>query len=225
MFVKVCGTTSEEDALLAVALGADALGFIFAPSSRQVTADHARDIVRRVPHEVVTVGVFRNERPEHVVDVVSRVGLTGAQLHGHEPMSEVKWIRERLSFVIRAFVAGDPAVERLGADSAVDVVLLDSPNPGSGRVFDWSLAEGAPRSKKLMIAGGLDPDNVGEAIRRVRPWGVDVVTGVEASPGHKDAAKLRRFVATAHAAFEELADDAGHPAPGAEAPFDWELDA
>jgi phosphoribosylanthranilate isomerase len=226
MFVKICGTTTEEDALLAVALGADALGFIFAPSTRQLTPDAARDIVKRLPHEVVTVGVFRNERPEHVVEVVSRVGLTGAQLHGNEPLREVKWIRQRVPFVIRAFVAGDPAASRLGPDAPLDVVLLDSPNPGSGKVFDWRLAEGAPPRKRLMIAGGLDPDNVGEAIRRVRPWGVDVVSGVEESPGHKDATKLRKFIANAREAFDELADAAGRHEPGTgDAPFDWEIDA
>jgi phosphoribosylanthranilate isomerase len=228
VFVKMCGMTSEEDALLAVALGADAIGFVFAPSPRQITPDNARDIVRRLPHEMVTVGVFRNERPEHVVDVVSRVGLSGAQLHGSEPMREVEWVRKRIPFVIRAFVAGDPAVGKIGADAPLDVILLDSPDPGSGRVFDWRLAEGAPSTKRLMIAGGLNPENVGEAIRKVRPWGVDVVTGVEASPGQKDVTKMRRFVNAAHDAFADLADtmarvddddlDAVH------APFDWETD-
>lgn len=223
MFVKICGITSEEDALLATALGADAVGFVFAPSARQVTPDAARDIVRRLPHEVVTVGVFRNDRPEHVVDTVARVGLSGAQLHGYEPLREVRWIRERIPFVIRAFAAGDPAIED-AADPSVDVVLLDAPNPGSGQVFDWSLADGVPRGRRLLLAGGLTPENVGEAIARVRPWGVDVSTGVERSPGRKDPSKLRVFIATAQAAFARLDDDAGRTGADADAPFDWEQD-
>jgi phosphoribosylanthranilate isomerase len=222
VFVKICGITSEEDALLATALGADALGFVFAPSARQVTPDAARDIVRRLPHEIVTVGVFRNERPEHVVDTVARVGLSGAQLHGYEPLREVRWIRERVAFVIRAFAAGDPAIED-AADPAVDVVLLDAPDPGSGQVFDWKLADGVPPGRRLLLAGGLTPANVGEAIARVRPWGVDVSTGVERAPGRKDPTKLRVFIETARTAFEALDEPVDQEVDG-DAPFDWEHD-
>lgn len=222
MFVKICGITNEEDALLATALGTDALGFIFAVSPRQLTVDAARDIVRRLPHEVVSVGVFRNERPEHVVETVSRVGLSGAQLHGHEPLREVRWIRERVPFVIRGYEAGDPSAAD-GVDPAIDAVLLDAPNPGSGQVFDWRLAEGAPRGRRLVLAGGLDPDNVADAIRRIRPWGVDVSTGVEREPGRKDPAKLRRFITAAREAFTEL-DAPAHHEERDGSPFDWELD-
>ena len=109
MFVKICGITNEDDALLATALDADALGFVFAPSTRQVDPETVRDIVRRLPPEMHTVGVFRNERPEHIVEIAGRAGLHGVQLHG-EPPSEVAWIRERVQFVIQAFAAGDPAL-------------------------------------------------------------------------------------------------------------------
>ncbi len=226
MFVKICGITNEEDALVAAALGADAVGFVMAPSPRQVTPDAARDIARRLPHEIASVGVFRNERPERVVEIVSRVGLSGAQIHGSEPLREVRWIRERVSFVIRAYAAGDPAIMDAN-DPAIDVVLLDAPSPGSGKVFDWRLADGAPRGRRLMLAGGLDAGNVGDAIRLVRPWGVDVSTGVEREPGRKDAAKLRRFIDEARAAASELADQQPtDESPDAEidAPFDWEVD-
>ncbi len=222
MFVKVCGITSEEDALLAVALGADAVGFIFAPSPRQVRPDDVRDIVKRLPHEIVTVGVFRDELPRRVGEVVHRVGLRGAQLHGRETVGDVRAVRERVPFVIQAFAAGDPAI----ADTAggpVDIVLLDAPDPGSGQVFDWRLADGVPGSVRLLLAGGLTPENVGEAIRRVRPWGVDVSTGVESEPGRKDAVKLRRFVEAAREAGEALDED--RPETFDDAPFDWELDA
>jgi phosphoribosylanthranilate isomerase len=184
VFVKICGITHEDDALLAVALGADALGFVLAPSRRQVRPDQVAEILRRLPHGVVTVGVFRDERPERIVDIVNRLGLTGAQLHGREPLSEVRWVRKRVSFVIQGFAAGDPAVTA-AANGPADVVLIDSPNPGSGRVFDWSLAEGAPGGVRLLLAGGLNAENVAEAIRRVRPWGVDVSSGVETAPSSR----------------------------------------
>ena len=118
MFVKICGITNEEDALLAVALGADALGFVFAPGSRrQVRPDDVRDILRRLPPGTVSVGVFRDERPERVVELVHRLGLTGAQLHGREPLSEVRWVRRRVPFVIQAFAAGDPALAAAPGDT------------------------------------------------------------------------------------------------------------
>ena len=193
MFVKICGITNEDDALLAVALGADALGFNFAPGSRrQVSVDTARDIVRRLPTGTVTVGVFRDERPERVVEIVSKVGLTGAQLHGREPISEVRWVRQRTSFVIQAFAAGDPSLAA-AANGPADVILVDSPDPGSGRLFDWKLAEGAPGGIRLLVAGGLTADNVGEAIAIVRPYAVDVSSGIETRPGEKSVERMRAF--------------------------------
>ncbi|MDZ4825419.1 MAG: phosphoribosylanthranilate isomerase [Actinomycetota bacterium] len=234
MFIKICGITNDEDALLSVALGADALGFMFAPSRRQVNADDVRSIVKRLPIEALTVGVFRDERPERVVEIVNRTGLHAVQLHGREPLSEVRWIRERVQFVIHAFAAGDPALAS-AANSPADAIHIDSPNPGSGKVFDWQLAEGVPGGVRWILAGGLTPENVGEAIRRLRPWGVDVSTGVEATPGHKDPRKLRRFIETARAAEGDLEDrlEEGEPRAaaidldevgGVTRPWDWQLD-
>ena len=223
VFVKICGITNEDDALLAVAMGADALGLNFAPGSRRrVTVETARDIVKRLPSGTITVGIFRDERPERVVEVVNQVGLTGAQLHGREPISEVRWVRQRVQFVIQAFAAGDPALAA-AANGPADVILVDSPDPGSGRLFDWKLAEGAPGGIRLLIAGGLTADNVGDAIRRLRPWGVDVATGVESSPGRKDPRKLRRFIEAAHAVGDDVADDDRPPVP-VDGPYDWEFD-
>ncbi|MDQ3575471.1 MAG: phosphoribosylanthranilate isomerase, partial [Actinomycetota bacterium] len=112
MFVKVCGTTNEEDALLAVAMGADAVGFIFAPSTRQVAPGLVRDIVRRLPPEVITVGVFRDAAPEAVVKVVNGIGLRAAQLHGMETPEHTAYVSERVPVVIKAFAAGDARMSR-----------------------------------------------------------------------------------------------------------------
>jgi phosphoribosylanthranilate isomerase len=220
IFVKICGVTNEDDALLAVAMGADAIGFVFAPSPRQVHPETVRDIVKRLPHEVLTIGVFRNERPERVIEIVNKCGLGGAQLHGGETPDDVASVRRRVPFVIRALPAGDKRLTEEGAAGA-DAVLVDSPQPGSGTVFDWSLAEGAPDGVRLMLAGGLNPENIGDAIRKVRPWGVDTSSGVEASPGKKDATLVRRFVAEARRAAKELEEGWVKTDQG---PFDWASD-
>lgn len=218
MFVKICGITTEEDALLAVAMGADAVGFVFAPSARQVAPARAGDIAKRLPPEILTVGVFRDEAPQRVVDIVNGAGLRAAQLHGHETALDTSWVRSRVPVVIKAFPGGDPELAK-AATYGADIVLLDSASPGSGRVFDWSLAEGAPSGLRVLLAGGLTPDNVGEAIERVRPWGVDVSTGVESSPGVKDPTKVRRFITAAQSA--EPADYHGRDD---DRPFDWMLE-
>ncbi|HLJ08739.1 MAG TPA: phosphoribosylanthranilate isomerase [Acidimicrobiia bacterium] len=222
MFVKVCGVTNEDDALLAVAMGADAVGFVFAPSPRQVHPEVVRDIVKRLPPEILTVGVFRNETPERVVDVVGRTGLKGAQLHGGETAEDLRLVRLRVPFVIQALPAGDARLAGAGAGpESADVVLIDSQAPGSGEVFDWSLAEGAPDGVRLLLAGGLNPDNVEQAIRKVRPWGVDAASGLEASPGRKDATKVRLFIARAREAAKALEEGW---TPSADGPYDWAED-
>ncbi len=228
MFVKICGITNEDDALLSTALDADALGFVFAPSPRRVDADTARDIAKRLPREIHTIGVFRHERPERILEVVTRTGLHGVQLHGAEKESDVEWLRDRVQFVVKAYRAGDPTLAK-SRNSRADIILVDSPDPGSGKVFDWRLAEGAPSGIRLMIAGGLTPENVADAIRLVRPWGVDVSTGVEERPGRKDSRKLREFVVAARAAGDVVADrdidlTGVDQIAGVTRPWDWQLD-
>src|SRR5213596_2832937 len=122
MFVKVCGVTNEDDALLAVAMGADAIGFVFAPSPRQVHPEVVRDIVKRLPHDTLTIGVFRNETPERVIEIVSRTGLKGAQLHGGETRDEIRAVRLRVPFLIQALPAGDRRLTAAGlGPEAADV--------------------------------------------------------------------------------------------------------
>ena len=210
MFVKVCGTTTPDDALFAVAMGADAIGLILAPSPRQIDADTARAIVRQLPPGVHAVGVFRDERPERILEVVEHAGLHGVQLHGRETPAEAKAVRRHTGFLVQAFTADDPRLDRVD-DYPVDAILLDSTSPGSGVAFDWRLAEKVVvPGRRVILAGGLTPDNVAGAIEQVRPWGVDVVSGVEASPGAKDPVKVRRFIAaaTATAASTDSTDSA-----------------
>jgi phosphoribosylanthranilate isomerase len=203
MFIKVCGTTCEDDALLAVALGADAVGFIFAPSPRQVAPQVAGDIVKRLPPEIVTVGVFQDESPERVLSIAHLAGLRAVQLHGREPMTTAQWLSTRIPMVIQVFAAGDARVRR-ARDYEAHVIMLDAPNPGSGKVFDWSLASEVPAGQRLMIAGGLTPHNVAAAIASARPWGVDAVSGIERAPGEKDPIRMREFIAAARAAGDAM---------------------
>jgi phosphoribosylanthranilate isomerase len=220
MWVKICGTTSEEDALLAVAMGADAVGFIFAPSPRQIAPQVASDIVNRLPPEIDTVGVFRDEAPERVVAICHRSGLRVAQLHGNETPAHAQWVAERMPMTIKAFPAGSSAVAR-ARDYGTFATLLDAPNPGSGEVFDWAFAGEMPTGLRLIVAGGLHSGNVAGAINRTHPWGVDVSTGVESSPGHKDPVKLLAFVTAVRAAApdgpDELAEGDLHGGP-----YDWQ---
>ncbi len=232
MLVKICGITTEADALLAVALGADAIGFIFAPSPRQVSAQATRRIIERVPPEILTVGVFRNESPARVVEIVNSIGLRAAQLHGDETVDDARWVAERVALTIKAFPAGHPGIGRID-DYGAGLVLVDAESPGSGEVFDWRLAEGVVDPARLIVSGGLRAENVADAIAHLHPFAVDVCSGVESAPGRKDPVKVRAFVNAARAAAGEDAsgaaagghsDDPGGPG-GPEAtgdrPFDW----
>ncbi len=215
MFVKICGITNEDDALLAVALGADAIGFVFAPSPRQIAPQRAYDIVRRLAPGILPVGVFRNEHPDRVVDIVRSARLKAAQLHGTETPAMTHQVRRQLGYVIKAFPAGSDELARAD-DWGADVVLVDAATPGSGSTYDWGLVDAAPQDAQILLAGGLTPENVATAIARVRPWGVDVSTGVERSPGRKDPVKLKAFIDAARAA-------APQPYIGPdELPYDWQ---
>jgi phosphoribosylanthranilate isomerase len=221
LVVKICGITSEADALLAVSLGAQAVGFMFAPSPRQVTVQLAGDIAKRLPTEIITVGVFRDEAPQRVAAAVQTAGLAAAQLHGHESAAETQWVRARVPLVIKAFPAGDPMIPRF-AEFGADYLMVDGQNPGSGQVFDWRLAEGVVDNHRLVLAGGLRPDNVADAVAHLRPAWVDVSTGVESSPGRKDPLRIRDFVAAARRAdLEARARQGVGSDDAAGEPYDW----
>ncbi len=232
MFVKICGTTNEQDALLAVAMGADAIGFVFAPSPRQMRPQDVADIVKRLPPEILTVGVFKDDVPERIVHIVRSTGLKAAQLHGTFSADDAIAVRRAIFHTFVSFAARDPRVVQ-SHEYEPYAVMLDGARPGSGQVFDWSLAERVPDDLKLIVAGGLTTANVVDVIRSVRPWGVDVVSGVESSPGRKDPVKLHAFIAKAQAAGKKLREAAQVPPP-APAPceekgppgalYDWEAD-
>lgn len=211
-WVKICGTTNLADARMSVVAGADALGFIFAPSPREVGVELAAEIVAAVSGEVETIGVFVNESPERVAAVVSQVGLSGVQLHGDEPPGQLAEFRQKLGQVkiikILQFnslqAASDSTLEQyLGTQDQVDAILLDSGSTqqrgGTGLPFNWEnawpIALHIRQKMPLIIAGGLNAANVGQAIELLQPWGVDVVSGVESEPGKKDEGKLRGFMA------------------------------
>lgn len=196
MFVKICGITNEQDALLAVALGADALGFVFAPSPRQISPALAREIVKRLPPETVTVGVFRNETPSRIIEIVNEARLQGAQLHGQETPAMTAEVATDVRFVIKAVVAGSQDAANAN-NFASDAILVDGLHPGSGTAYDWELLRDIPTDIRLMLSGGLTPENVAAGIAQVRPWGVDVSSGVEKAPGLKDAVKMRHFITNA----------------------------
>jgi phosphoribosylanthranilate isomerase len=226
VFVKICGITTEEDALFAVAMGADAIGFVFAPSTRQVVAAHVARITPRLPPEILTVGVFRDDHPEHVVEVVFNAGLKAAQLHGHETHDDIVFVASHVRHVFKAYPAESPDLARAGS-LPVEAILIDAPLPGSGKVFDWRLAERVPAGKRIILAGGLGPANVAEAIRQVRPWGVDASTELEAAPGRKDPAKVLAFIKAAKGAIPDEDEDELErfgADGGRSVPYDWQED-
>ncbi len=216
-WIKICGTTNLEDARLAVEAGADALGFIFAESPRRIGPQEAREIVARLPGRIEKVGVFVNPSAEYVHNVAQQTGITRIQLHGKEEMGFIRGLAAaaptlRVIKTIQADGLRD-ALTAFRGPVVIDSILIDSGSAtqpgGTGQVFDWQAAKkaiagsGANPSLHWIIAGGLTPGNVGEAVELFRPWGVDVVSGVESRPGKKDADKLKRFVAAVRAAEEK----------------------
>ena len=222
LFVKICGITSEADALLCVSLGADAVGFIFAPSVRQISVQLAGDIAKRLPPEILTVGVFRDEAPQRVVEMVQQAGLGAAQLHGHESSQETAWVRARLPMVIKAFPAGDRTIRRF-AEFGADYLLIDGDNPGSGEVFDWRLAEGVADPSRLIVVGRAAPGQCGAGrgppapVRGRRRLGR---RGRPRAQGPLEGARLHRQRAR-RPTVEAAARDPLPVAAGDDEPYDW----
>lgn len=217
MWIKICANTNLEDALLAADRGANAVGFVFARSSRQITPEQAGEIASELPESVERIGVFDTHDAGEIARAVEQAELTGIQLHGALDVRLAHDLAERFGSSITVIQAlpwettgGSPApadqmrtqLRVVARETAMSRVLVDSKvrgaTGGTGVVFDWQAAAEVLREElgrlQLIVAGGLTPDNVEEAIGRLRPWGVDVATGVEASPGKKDAKKLEAFL-------------------------------
>ena len=199
--VKVCGMTSLKDALVAVEVGADAVGFIFYKKSlRSVTMKTVREIVLELPPFVDTVGVFVDETAEQINKIADYCNLDIIQLHGDESPTFCKKIRRK---VIKAFRIKDMQSVKKLSSFQVSGFLLDTFSEnlhgGTGKVFDWNLALPAKKFGPVIMAGGLTPNNVQQAVRQIRPYGVDVCSGVESEPGIKDHKKVRAFLKNANA--------------------------
>lgn len=198
--VKICGITRAQDVRAAVRHGASAVGFVFAKSPRRVSVAQARRLRSHLAPWVSAVGVFVNESPERIVRIARRVPLDAVQLHGDEPEKVVRILKKEGLCVIRAHrVGGSSADVRR---TAADAVLLDSSvrgaYGGTGRSFDWKILRGWRSSTPLIVSGGLDPKNVRKLLRIVRPFGLDVSSGVEASPGIKSERLIKEFMTRAH---------------------------
>ncbi len=204
--VKICGVTTAEDAKFALEAGADALGLNFVPGTpRCLDVEQAREIGEALPPFGTRVGVFVNESPERVLEVARRVGLDAAQLHGDEAPEDCRWLIKQGLRVIRALrVKGPKTIEEIDAFPGCAILLdayVEGVLGGTGRSFDWLLAEGAARSTPIILSGGLRPDNVAEAVRRVQPYGVDSSSGLEGViSGRKDSERVLDFIQNAHAA-------------------------
>jgi len=194
MLVKICGITRLEDAETAVALGAGAIGFVFWPKSpRSVDPERARAIAAALPPFVTTIGVFVNQAPAVINEVAARVGLAGVQLHGDEAVDVLEQIERP---VVKAFAMGATArIEEADTWPARVRLLIDVHDPdqrgGTGKTVDWNQAAAIAARRPVLLAGGLNAGNVADAIHQVRPFGIDVSSGVESSPGVKDHARMR----------------------------------
>ncbi len=198
VMVKICGITRSEDAIFASDCGADALGFVFYSNSlRYISPERAYSIIQKLPSSIEKVGVFVNETPDRINSIVESAGLTAVQLHGDELPEFAEAIKVP---VIKAIRIRDKNDIKVMAQYSVYSFLLDSFTQnygGSGKRFDWNIAVEAKKFGRIILSGGLTPENVAEAIRIVEPWGVDVSSGVEVKPGVKDREKVREFIKNA----------------------------
>jgi phosphoribosylanthranilate isomerase len=198
--VKICGITTREDAVASAEAGANALGFNFYPRSPRFLADPELAVALAEDLAVLKVGIFVNQLPEIVADIAERAGLDIIQLHGYEDPADFASFRVWKAF--RITPDQDPGALEAALDAAcAEACVLDGPAPGTGEAFDWCRARNLPH--RIVLAGGLTPDNVADAIRLVRPWGVDACSRLERAPGIKDHEKVKLFVQNARKAISQ----------------------
>ena len=197
--VKICGITNLSDAEHALRYGADALGFVFAESPRRIAPQKAAKIIRKIGPRVAPVGVFVNEKPENVLKIAWECQLSTVQLHGDESLATIKDIRKAGALkVIKSFRIANAAdlarIESFEADAYLFDTKADGRFGGTGKSFDWTLLKNAKFRRPVILSGGLKPGNIEEAVRAVCPYGVDVSSGVEKSPGKKDPKLVKEFI-------------------------------
>jgi phosphoribosylanthranilate isomerase len=201
--VKICGITNMDDAMAAVALGADALGFVFFQGSpRYISPGDAASIISKLPSFVITIGVFVNEKPKKIEKIIASTGIDIIQLHGDEPPEMCAFSRRIIKAIrVKSLASLDPLVHY---QDKVSAFVLDTFSPdsfgGTGQKFNWDIATYAKQFGRIILSGGLTPDNISEAIKQVQPYGVDVSSGVELKKGKKDHLKMRLFIERAKAA-------------------------
>jgi phosphoribosylanthranilate isomerase len=199
--VKVCGITTPDDARLAAKCGADAVGLVLAESPRKVSLEEAREIAAALPDRMFKVGVFVDAEPAEVLRIAAEVGLDYAQLHGDESAEVVAAVREGGLGVIKALRVRNADFLRTMERYTVDLFLLDAysgrARGGTGKRFDWGLAKSLKGRDNILVSGGLNPENVREAIRFFEPYGVDASSSLEDAPGKKNRERVRRFVVAA----------------------------
>jgi phosphoribosylanthranilate isomerase len=195
--VKICGITNFDDAMAAVESGADALGFVFFKESpRYISYTNAASIINKLPSFLTTVGVFVSERPEHIENIITMTGIDVVQLHGEEPPEKCIFMRRVIKAIrVETLESLDSLINYR---EIVSAFLLDTFTHGlfggTGKIFNWDIAIEAKQFGRIILAGGLTPDNVTEAVRRVSPYGVDVSSGVEFERGRKDHKKMQLFI-------------------------------
>lgn len=194
--IKICGITNIEDALLSVDLGANALGFVFYKGSkRYIEPDHAKSIISKLPPFVTTVGVFANQDLDEIRNIKEEVGFDIFQLHGDEPADFCMKLKGKVIKAIRVKDSIDPKeIESYPTQAILFDNYTTEAYGGTGEAFGWEILKGFDTSKKIILSGGLTPENVARAIRIVNPYAVDVSTGVEENPGKKNPDKLKRFI-------------------------------
>jgi phosphoribosylanthranilate isomerase len=203
MRIKICGITNLDDAMAAVDYGADALGFVFFKQSpRSITNEKAAAIIEKLPPCITTVGVFVNENSEQIEKTVAITGIDVVQLHGNESPGNIVSSRRIIKAIrVKSLESLDPLIH---FKDWVSAFLLDTYTPdifgGTGQIFNWDIAVEAKQFGRIILAGGLTPDNIADAVRWVRPYGVDISSGVESEKGKKDYTKLNLFIERARGA-------------------------
>jgi phosphoribosylanthranilate isomerase len=200
LFIKVSGLTSEADTLFAIALGANAVGFDFGPTPRQISSTLAHDITRRLPASVASVGVFHSEMPERIVEITNTLGLSAVQVHGAISRTSLRYVAERVHTVIRALSRPEDAYE-LEADLGVDYLLVPDSDSHLDMIAALDVVED-PALFRPVIVSGLDESSVVGLVQNYDVWGVDVLSGIESEPGVKDPVKMGEFIANARWAYD-----------------------